>query len=221
MNTTPKLKFLVADDHDFFLEGLIKMLALGQDHLTIVGKAYDGQELVELTRKHLPDFILTDIGMPNMDGIEATKIIKQDFPEIKIIALSCSDSDDSILCALDAGVNGYLLKNIKIDELIAAIVEINNGDSYYSREIHFKLKVLINRSRFNPYKKIENLQLSELEMQIIQGICEEYLAKEIANNNNINVRIVEAYKKRISKKLHVKNSVGIAIYAIKNGLIKI
>jgi DNA-binding NarL/FixJ family response regulator len=220
MPITPILKILIADDHNLFLEG-IEVLIKTNKSFHVIGKAYNGEHLVELTKSTKPDIILADIVMPKLTGIEATKIIKKQFPEIGIIALTFSDNEDLILQMLEAGAYGYLLKTTDKEELSRAIIAVHKGEKHYSKEVDLKLHELIKKTRFNPFKKKENIALSPNEIRMIEFICLQLSAKEIADKMNLSFRTVQDNKTRIQQKLGAQNSVGIAIYAIKHNLIDI
>jgi two-component system, NarL family, response regulator NreC len=211
------IRVVMADDHEIFRDGFKLMLSKNKD-IQLVAEAENGRELVELVSLHSPDVVVTDIKMPIMDGIEATRVIKAKFPAISIIGLSMFDEDDLIIEMLDAGALGYLLKNADKDEVAAAIQAVFRGDHYYCRSTHAKMMQLIAKSRYNPYSKKEKITFTEKETEVIQLICQEYTNKEIADKLNASVRTVEGYRLRILERMQVKNTVGLVVYAIKHGI---
>ncbi len=214
------LQILIADDHPALLEGIAALLSDYSSH-QIVGKAKNGLELIELAKTTQPDIILTDIEMPFINGIEATRKIKQQNPEIGIIALSNYMNDDYIIRMLEAGAYGYLLKDADTDELAKAIKVVFGGNRYYDERVNLKLHELISRTGFNPYRKVENIAFTPHELRIIEKVCLQLSLKEIAESIRVPFKTLEKQKQKIQDKLGVKNSVGIAIYALKNKLVEI
>jgi DNA-binding NarL/FixJ family response regulator len=204
------IDIILADDHEIFRDGFAVMLNKIPE-INLVGEAANGEELIKLTRKLKPDVIVTDIKMPVMDGIEATRQIKKG-----IIALSMFDEEELIVDMLEAGARGYLLKNAYKEEIIAAVKSVNKDEPYYCRNTTNKLAQMIAKSNFNPYKNITRPEFSERETAIIRLICREFSNKEIAEELSLSKRTVEGYRENILQKIDAKNSVGIVVYAIKH-----
>ncbi len=219
MPTVADIKLIIADDHEIFRDGFKLMLSKFPE-IKLVGEAANGRELLELIEKEDPDVILTDIKMPVMDGIEATKKITELYPDIGIIGLSMYDDDELIIEMLEAGAKGYLIKNAGKEQIIEAIKTVYNDEPYYCRTTSNKLTQMIAKSRFNPYKKTEKTEFSEREKEIIGCICDEMTNKEIGDKLFISVRTVEGHRLKILEKMNVKNTVGLVVYAIKNGIVK-
>ena len=219
MPTVADIKLVIADDHEIFRDGFKLMLSKFPE-IMLVGEAGNGRELLELIEKENPDVILTDIKMPVMDGIEATKKITELYPDKGIIGLSMYDDDELIIEMLEAGAKGYLIKNAGKDQIIEAIKTVYNDEPYYCKTTSHKLTQMIAKSRFNPYKKSEKAEFSEREKEIIAGICDEMTNKEIGDKLFISVRTVEGHRLKILEKMNVKNTVGLVVYAIKNGIVK-
>jgi DNA-binding NarL/FixJ family response regulator len=219
MPVTPDIKLLIADDHEIFRDGF-KLILSKYPEIALAGEAANGKELLELTIRLNPDVILTDIKMPIMDGIEATQKILEHFPDKGVIGLSMYDDDELIIEMLEAGAKGYLIKNAGKDQIIEAIKTVHNGDPYYCKTTSHKLTQLIAKSRFNPYRKNKKVEFSEREKEIITCICAEMTNKEIGDKLFISVRTVEGHRLKILEKMNVKNTVGLVVYAIKNGIVK-
>lgn len=211
------ITIVIADDHEIFRDGFRTMLKKYPE-IKMIGEAENGKELIGIAEKLKPDVILTDIKMPKMDGIEATKQLIKMIPEVGIIALSMFDEDNLIIDMLEAGAKGYLLKNTNKDEIIEAIKIVNNDQTYYCKHTSAKLVQMIAKSKFNPYKKMPKPQFSDKEIEIIKLICEQYANKEIASLLELSVRTIEGYREKIQEKTNSKNSAGIVIFAIKNNL---
>jgi DNA-binding NarL/FixJ family response regulator len=214
------IRVILADDHEIFRDGFQTMLKK-QTEVEMVGEAENGKELLELTAKLNPDTIITDIKMPLMDGIEATKILSERFPHIGIITLSMFDEDNLVVDMLEAGAKGYLIKNAPKHEIFEAIKTVYNGGTYYCHHTSNKLAQMIAKSKFNPYKKIPKIEFTERETEIIKLICSELSNKEMASKLNLSVRTVEGYRDKIQEKMDVRNTAGIVVFAIKNGIFKI
>ncbi|MCF8299142.1 MAG: response regulator transcription factor, partial [Saprospiraceae bacterium] len=129
-----KIKIILIDDHQIVRDG-IKSLLADSPRIEIIGEAKDAYEFFNILKTQIPDVVLLDISLPKMSGIEVSKIIRSDYPKIKILMLSMYTSEDFIFNALKAGINGYLPKNTTRDELLLAINEINNGNEYFSKSI--------------------------------------------------------------------------------------
>ena len=214
-----KYSVVIADDHEIFLEG-IKLLLRKLPEVTLVGQALNGKELVELVGKKKPDVVLTDIKMPVMDGVQACKLIRQNFPDISVIAITMFDDEYLVVDMLEAGARGYLLKNTNKKEIITAIQTVTNGDTYYCKETSARLTKIIAKSKFDPFLKTSLPSLTEREKEIIVLICQQYSNKEIAAKLEISSRTVETHRENIHEKIGARNSIGIAIYAMKHDLVK-
>ena len=217
--TINDIKIIIADDHEIFRDGFKLMLSKQKDIL-LVGEAANGRELVELVNEQMPDLVITDIKMPIMDGIEASKKIAAQFPDMGIIGLSMFDEDDLIIDMLEAGAKGYLLKNANKQQIIEAIKTVYNGDPYYCKTTSNKLTQMIAKSKFNPYRKKEVIEFSDREQEIITLVCQELTNKEIADKLFLSSRTVEGHRLKIMEKMNVKNPVGLVVYALKHGLVK-
>ena len=220
MTTAGTIRIIIADDHEIFRDGF-KLMLTKQKDITLVGEAENGKELVALTRTLHPDVIITDIKMPILDGIEATIKIIEEFPEMGIIGLSMFDEDDLIIDMLEAGAKGFLIKNANKEQIAEAIKTVYNNDPYYCKTTSYKLTQMIAKSRFNPYKKTKKIEFSDREIEIIKMISEEMTNKEIGDKLFLSVRTIEGHRLKILEKMSVKNTVGLVVYAIKNGILKI
>ena len=220
MKTATPIRIVLADDHEIFRDGF-RVMIKKQPSVHLIGEASNGEELIKITHQLKPDVIVTDIKMPKVDGIEATKQLSNDFPYIGIIALSMFDEENLIVEMLEAGAKGYLLKNAHKDEIIEAIKEVNNNHTYYCNDTSAKLANLITKSKFRPAMKIVKPEFSEKEIAIIRYICQQLSNKEIANNLNLSIRTIEGYRDRILEKIDARNAAGIVVYAIKNNIYKV
>lgn len=219
MHNKPQAKIVIADDHELFRDGL-KLMLSSFEHITICAEAENGNQLIRLVNLHKPDIVITDINMPELDGIEATKILSKANPTLGIIALSMYDDDDLIIDMLEAGARGYLLKNAHKDEIIKAIDTVNLGNPYHCQHTNKKLLKLIKESKYNPYSGKPKALFDDKELTIIKLIYEQKTAKEIAETIFLSPRTIEGLKLKIMEKMEVTNTVGLAIYAMKHNIIK-
>ena len=219
MGTFADIRLLIADDHEIFRDGFRLMLTKYPE-IILIGEACNGKELIDMTNQLHPDVIICDIKMPVMDGIEATKKITEQFPDMGIIGLSMFDDDELIIEMLEAGARGYLIKNAGKEQITEAIRTVYNNEPYYCKTTSYKLTNMIAKSRFNPYKKTTKAEFSEREKEIIELVCQELTNKEIGDKLFLSVRTVEGHRLKILEKMNVKNTVGLVVYAIKNGIVK-
>lgn len=212
------IRLIIADDHEIFRDGLALMLSKQPD-IRLVGQAGTGRQLLDLVAELKPDVVMTDIKMPVMDGIEATRSLLELYPELKIIALSMFDEENLIVDMLEAGAKGYLLKNADKQEILDAIQSVYEEKTYYCRHTSAKLISLISKSKFNPYKKKEVLTFTDRETEIIKLICQQLTAQEIADKVFLSKRTVEGHRTKILEKMNVKNTAGVVIYALKHRIV--
>lgn len=214
------IKIVIADDHEIYRDGL-KMVLKKEKSFSVIGEAKNGKQLLDIVYQESPDVIITDIVMPEMDGIAAMKEIVAHKPNACCIALSMFNEETMIVEMLEAGALGYLLKNAEKEEIIEAVKSVSKNQPYYCRTTSAKLINLISKSRFNPYKNRPQLQFSEKEMTLIRLICQEKSTTEIGKEIFLSGRTIEGYRRKIMSKMGVKGTAGIAVYAIKTGIFKI
>jgi len=214
MYYTP-VEIILADDHEIFRDGFNLMFKKNPE-IKLTGEAVNGKELVQMAHELHPDVIVTDIQMPVMDGIKATKQLTAELPHIGIIALSMYNEEAEIVEILEAGAKGYLIKNAHKNEIFAAIKAVHNGLNYYCKETTQKLSRRIAESNFKPIKLTELPEFTEKEIEIIRYICQQYSNKEIADKMGVSPRTVEWHRDIISEKIHSKNTAGIVVYAMRH-----
>jgi DNA-binding NarL/FixJ family response regulator len=214
------IRVVIADDHEIFRDGL-KLMLKKENNIEIVGEAQNGVELVHIVNQLQPDIVLTDIVMPEMNGIEAVIEIMNEHPYIGIIALSMSDEEKLVVDILEAGATGYLIKTVGKAEILEAIITVNRKMPYFCASISSKMTRLISKSNFNPYKNKAAATFKEKEIEIINYICEGLTSKDISEKVYLSIRTVEGYRQKIMEKMDTNTTAGIIIYAIKNGIYKI
>lgn len=213
------IKVIIADDHEVYRMGL-RMLLQGSEEIELTGEAANGQKLIELVAENTPDVVLTDLMMPEMDGIEAIRKMKN-AGFTKCIALSTFDNDRLIMEALEAGAKGYITKNAQKGEIIEAIKLVNQSVFYYCKSTSSRLARMIGVSEFNPYAKAQTQLFTQEETDIIRLICKEKTSEEIAKILFMGKRNVERIRTRILSKMDVKTAAGVVMYAIKNSIIDV
>ncbi len=213
-----RIKVLIADDHQLFREGLATLL-FSAENIEVIAQAKDGNEAIEKVKHFKPDVVLLDIAMPIINGIEATKKIKALFPEIKTITVSMHSDKQYVKGALEAGADGYLLKNCTYRQLTDAIQSVYDGKKYLSQDI----TELVISGYLTPSATDTNeySTLSEREKDIFLLFAEGKSTKEISDKLFISVKTVNTHKQNILDKLGLKSNADIVKYALKNGLIRL
>ena len=215
---TTQINLVLADDHEVFREGLRSMLSR-QQNINIAGEAENGKELLAIVEKCMPDIVLTDIKMPFLDGIQATRLLAEKYPAIGIIGLSMYEEDRLIVEMMEAGAMGYLIKNASKANIVEAIETVYQGRNYYCSTTSQKLVYMLCKSRFQPGVQAEKPVFTDKEKEIIQLIYEQKTAKEIADVIFLSHRTVEGLKQKIMEKMGVTNTLGLVIYSLKNELV--
>jgi len=215
-----KIRVLLAEDHTIVRQGISALLRSEPD-MEVAGEASDGLEAIELTKKLIPDVVLMDISMRNLNGLEATRKIKKLFPHTKVLILTMYDNEEWIFQILKAGASGYLIKDSAMTDLTSAIHAIHQGDSYLSPSISKKvIDEYIRKAELGEKKGVEGL-LSAREREILQLIAEGNSIPQIASLLCISKKTVEAHKTHIMEKLNIHDKVGLIKYAIRTGLTKL
>ncbi len=215
------IKIFVADDHQLFIEG-IKALTRDSTEVKLIGEAENGEDLLEQLKTNKPEVILMDINMPKLTGIEATKKIRQLYPDIKILALTMFDDTLYVSEMIKAGASGYLLKNAGKAELITAIITVNKGERYVSSEVSLKMIDKMNNpehsstDRMPPVRKAE---VTKRELEILKLVAQELTNAEIAVKLNNSPMTIITHRKNLLRKLGVKNTAGLIKYAMEQGML--
>jgi len=213
------IKVLVADDHTILRQG-IKALLANQEGIEVVGEAKDGREAIKVIEELLPDVILMDIAMPGLNGAEATRRIKKKFPKMKVLVLTMYANEEYIFQILNAGANGYLVKETAFQDLISAIKAVYSGESFMSPSISKKVvNGYIQQARGDKKKICE--VLTPREREILQLIAEGNSSKKIAEALFISPKTVETHRTHIMDKLNIHNRSGLIKYAIRKGMVDI
>ncbi len=206
-----KIRIVIADDHRVMLDG-IRALLSNVSELVIVGDALNGDELISQVRIHTPDVVLTDIQMPVKDGIQAAREIHAEFPNVRIIALTMLNESMFIRQMLEAGVSGYVTKNVDKEELVRVIQKVARGEKHFSDEVTAQLM----NSFSSTSTPIDSL--TKREKEILKLIAQGLTDKEIAEKIFLSALTVISHRKNILSKLGLKNKVEITRFAMENGL---
>lgn len=212
-NMTMHPDILIADDHLIFRQGLKKLLLT--EGYNVIAEASNGHEAIKLTRQLNPSIVVLDIGMPQLNGIDAAREILKQSPQKQVILLTMYSDEVYALEALKAGVRGYVLKNQAASDLIVAIKEVLGGSVYLSPGIS---ETVVNALLSNPVQPKE--LLSDREKQVLQLIAEGNTTKEIANLLSLSVKTAESHRSNIMHRLDMHNIASLVRYAIRRGMIK-
>ena len=213
---TEKIRILIADDHNVVRAGL-KTFFMSSPDIEIVGEASDGLEAINQALTLCPDVILMDLLMPIHDGIEATRRICQENPNIHVLIITSFAEDERVISAIQAGATGYLLKDASPQELEQAIHVVHGGESYLPPNIARKLIRQVNKSSssVSPAKK-----LTPRETDILKLVAEGHSNEEIARRLYLSAQTVGSHLWRMMKKLEVENRTQLALYAVRQGIVK-
>jgi DNA-binding NarL/FixJ family response regulator len=211
----------IVDDHTMFRKGLAVLINLFPDYQVLFEVA-NGKELIaSLDAKHLPDIVLMDIHMPEMDGYAATEWLSNNYPEIRVLALSTMDTETAIIKMIKSGAKGYILKDAEPAELKLAFEEVFSRGYFYNELVTRKVMQAVNKL-IDPKETISIFaKLTEREIDFLRFACTELAYKEIAEKMNVSVRTVEGYRDTLCEKLGLKTRVGLAMYAIKSGIVSV
>lgn len=214
-----KIKILIVDDHALVRDGLCAMLS-GLPEFSVVGEASSGNEAINKTQTYDPDIILMDIMMPVMNGIEATQLIKEDHPNVKVIFLSMEVTEAFISEAVKVGASGYLLKDSRKNVLLEAIKKVADGGKYFSNSIsELVFEKFYENSLKGKKTTLSNNKISKREIEVLKLIASGMSNKDIADKLFISGRTVDAHRNHIMQKLDIHSTADLVKYAIKNELI--
>lgn len=212
----PEIRVIIVDDHEIFRNGL-KMVINKLAYAKVVAEADNGAAFLATLKTTATDLVLMDIDMPVMNGIEATKKALEAYPDLKIIALTMFKEDAYIQSMIEAGVKGFLIKNISKDILDRALQAVYNGKNYYSEELWDYFTKAISGEDAKPGRP----NLTRREVEVLELLSEGLSNKEIADRLFVSERTVVGHKSNLMAKTDTKNTVGLLAYAIKQGWIKI
>jgi DNA-binding NarL/FixJ family response regulator len=212
-----KIRIAIADDYAIFRDGL-KVGIKPDRNLAVVLEAGNGLDLLDALEKNPVDVILMDLKMPIMDGVEATREVRKRFSSIKVLAVTMYDDAKFIIHLMENGANGYLLKNAEPDEIRKAIYAAHETGYYFNDIVNKALiKKLVIKGNVKPSFN-QQIDFSERELEVLKMICEEKTATEISHQIYLSPRSVEGIRQRLIEKIGVRNTAGLVMFAVKNGL---
>lgn len=215
---TQAIRVLLAEDHTIVREGL-KALLGGRDDVVVVGEAHDGKQAVEAAKTHRPDVVCMDLNMPELNGVDATKAIREALPDTHVLILSMYSTEEHVRPAIRAGAEGYLLKGQGLSDLVAAIKAVASGSAFFSPAV---AKIVLDDSRRAARTGVNERAGSELtprERQILKLVAEGHSSPEIARDLDLSVKTIEGHRGRIMAKLDTRNVAGLVRHAIRLGLV--
>jgi len=208
---------LLVDDHKLVRDGVKTILERGSE-FKVVGEAEDGANAVQMCRKAAPDIVLMDIGLPGMNGIEATTELMRHCPGVKVIILSMYDDENSVVSAIRSGARAFVLKKASSTELLDALRTVARGGSYLSSQVSDRLLTRIQRGDLETHDRSSLEQLSPRELQVLRLVAEGKTSKDIAVMLDLGLQTVRSYRKTMMKKLGVNNVAGLTQLALAAGL---
>ena len=218
------IKILIADDQELLRQSLEIVLG-SKENMALTGSVENGMEVLDSVQQEMPDVILMDIRMPKMDGVQCTKVIKERYPQIKIIILTTFDDDEYVFNALKNGASGYLLKGVSVYELVSAVETVYGGQAMINPDIAATVLRLFSRMAQSDYSiQIQRNQVEELtrsEWKIVEQVGNGLSNKEIASEINVSVNTVMTHRRNIAQKLQIHSPAGLTIYAIVKKLVRL
>jgi DNA-binding NarL/FixJ family response regulator len=215
-----KIKVLLTDDHTLFRQGIRTLLNAEAD-MEVVGEAPSASDAVALAAQTRPDVVLMDIGMTGMSSFEATRLIRKERPETKVIFLSMYDDEDYLAECVEMGASGYILKESPIEQLVTAVREVHRGGSYLSPRLLNRLVDDFRLQGKGPMRAPRFGTLTKREREILKLLAEGKSVKEIATSFNLSVKTVEAHKFNLMRKLDIHNKAQLVQYAIQKKIIRL
>ena len=213
------VKVAMADDH-ILLRNALASLINNSGNCSVIVECSNGKELIEKIKNNTqPDVVILDLNMPEMDGHQTALFLQKNHPEIKVLMLTMYDSELALIRLLKAGVKGFMKKDIHPTELMHAIQSVHEHGYYYSAQTSSKLAGLFRDEQSS--HSIDKILLSDMELDFLKHVCSELTYKEIAVELKMNPRAIDGMRDNLFTRLDVKSRVGLAMYAIKNGIVSV
>lgn len=216
-----KLRILVADDHEIVRHGLIALIK-SHPGWEICAEADNGRQAVEQARELKPDVAIMDIGMPTLNGLEATRLILRDNPRVRVLILTINDTDQAVRAVLDAGARGFLLKSDAARELVAAVEALQNNKTFFTARVaEMVLSGFLDRGHTSPKQTLSLPALTPRERQVVQLLAEGKSTKEVAVHLDLSVKTAETHRSNIMRKLKLHSVSELVLYAVRNNIIQV
>lgn len=210
------MRILLVDDHALVRNGIASLLTA--NNIEVVGEASDGLEGLEKARELKPDIVLMDITMPLCNGLEATRLIKAEMPQVKIIILTVSDDDEDLFEAIKSGAEGYLLKNIRAEEFLTLLSGVVKGEAAISPLLATRIIEEFSRQMKGTAASASESEITRRETEVLKLVTNGFSNKEIASDLNITENTVKYHLRNIMEKLHLRNRAQVAAYAVSKGM---
>jgi two-component system, NarL family, response regulator NreC len=215
-----KIRVLLTDDHTLFRQGVRTLLSC-EDDIEVVGEAADAAQAVALARQFRPDVVLMDIGMAGMSSFEATRQIRKQRPETKVVFLSMYDDEDYLAESVEIGASGFILKESPADQLVTAIREVYRGGNYLSPRLLTRLVDGFREQGRSPVRQTRLGTLTKREREVTKLLAEGKSVKEVAASFDLSVKTIEAHKFNLMRKLNIHNKAQLVQYAIQKKIIRL
>jgi DNA-binding NarL/FixJ family response regulator len=212
------MRVLIVDDHQLFRDGIRGLLQA--EGIEVVGEASDGLEALEQVRSLQPDIILLDIMMPRCNGLEATRLIKAEMPDAKIVILTAVEEDDSIFEAIKSGAQGYLLKNMRAAEFISLLKGVERGEAAITSDVAGKILDDFSRRARGVRGERDAEELTERELEVLRLVVEGHTNRKIGVKLGLSENTVKYHLRHILEKLHLQNRAQVVAYAMRRGLVR-
>ena len=214
------INILLADDHTMFVDGIDSILKT-EDDISVVGKVYNGADVVDFIKNNDVDLVLLDVNLPEMNGIEVCKTLRDAKDETKILAISMFNEESFVTEILNNGAQGYILKNTGREELLKAIRTVVGGKSYFSDDVtQTIMKGLMKQRKASKQKEGFFPKISRREKEVLRLIVQEHTTQEIANKLFISLKTVESHRSSLLNKMNARNSAGLVRIALENNLLE-
>ncbi|MEI6775796.1 MAG: response regulator transcription factor [Chloroflexales bacterium] len=214
------IRVLLAEDHTIVRKGLRSLLD-AEVNIEVVGEADDGRQAIQKAQQFQPDVVLMDITMPVLNGLEATRQIKKLLPQIRVLVLTVHTSEEYIFQILQAGAAGYVVKQAAVEELIAAIMAVSQGNAFISPSVPENIIEEYSRQMNGMTAKDNYARLTDREREVLQLVAEGRSNREIAQMLHITTKTVEAHRSRVMEKLNIRSTADLTRYAIRRGIIAV
>lgn len=215
MNTTKQIRIMIAEDHELYLDALLKIINKNSS-IEVVATASNGADLIEKLKTNIVDLVLLDFRMPVMDGMETAEVIKEKYPDVKIVMLTMHNRTSIIKKMIKIGINGYILKNSYINEILNAITKVYNGELYYGEEVKDNLIEDIIENNDSA-----NVSISSIEKRILSLICAGNSDLQISEQLNMDIKIVDLFVSKLYTYSNTNTRQALIRYAFEANLIDI
>src|SRR3979411_3211267 len=214
-----KLRVLVADDHEIVRKGLVSLIK-SQPNWEVCAEADNGRQAVELAKQMRPAIVILDIGMPTLNGLEATRQILRDNPQIKVLILTITDTDQAVRAVLDAGARGFLLKSDAARDLVSAIDALQYNKTFFTARVSEMVLAGYHGMHGGPAKSLRP-NLTPREREVVQLLAEGKSTKEVGSHLDLSVKTAETHRSNIMRKLGLHSISELVLYAVRNNIVQV